>query len=263
MQAIRSMKFNRLLSVALVSASTILATSAMAQTTPESLSLPAVMATEEMTPEATAADPLSSEEASSEGALDPSPSIPEEMPPEVEKPMVEDPTSETETEAEVASPVDTSTLTIVEVASSSEAFEILSIALNAAELTDELSGEGPFTVFAPTDEAFESLPEGVLDTLLLPENQDLLVKILTYHVVAEAVRSEDIATHGMTTLEGNDLEVMVEDSIKVNEATILLADVEASNGIIHVIDQVMIPPELAATLPTATVEASAVSEVVQ
>jgi hypothetical protein len=111
---------------------------------------------------------------------------------------------------------------------------------------DELSGEARLRSLRPPMKPLNlclkaySTPSFSLKIRTVGQNLDLSCR-------AEAVRSEDIATHGMTTLEGNDLEVMVEDSIKVNEATILLADVEASNGIIHVIDQVIIPPELAAT----------------
>ncbi|MEM9907973.1 MAG: fasciclin domain-containing protein, partial [Cyanobacteria bacterium P01_D01_bin.44] len=109
--------------------------------------------------------------------------------------------------------------------------------------------EGPFTVFAPTDEAFEALPEGMLESLLLPENKDTLVKVLSYHVVADAVLSEELAEGEITTAEGSDITVSTVDSlIQINEANVLLADVEASNGVIHVIDQVILPPDLAALI---------------
>ncbi|MEM8809045.1 MAG: fasciclin domain-containing protein, partial [Cyanobacteria bacterium P01_G01_bin.38] len=159
----------------------------------------------------------------------------------------EDPAAADETTDPTA--VDTTTMTVVELAGSSEYFELLTAALEAAELSELLSGEGPFTVFAPTDEAFEALPEGMLESLLLPENKDTLVKVLSYHVVADTVLSEELSEGEITTAEGSDITVSTVDSlIQVNEANVLLADVEASNGIIHVIDQVILPPDLAALI---------------
>lgn len=113
-------------------------------------------------------------------------------------------------------PLDTSVLTVVEVAGSSDAFETLTAALEAAGLAEDLSGEGPFTVFAPTDEAFAALPDGTLEALLLPENQDTLVQILTYHVLPEAVVSTDLAADMDTvmTVEGSEVTLsMVEDNL--------------------------------------------------
>ncbi|MEO0456438.1 MAG: fasciclin domain-containing protein [Cyanobacteria bacterium P01_A01_bin.114] len=160
--------------------------------------------------------------------------------------------------AEDPTAVDTTTMTVVELAGSSEYFELLTAALEAADLSDVLSGEGPFTVFAPTDEAFEALPEGMLESLLLPENKDQLVQVLSYHVVPEAVLSQDLSAGEIVTSEGSEITVSLTDSlIQVNEANVLLADVEASNGIIHVIDQVILPPDIAASLP----EEDAVSSV--
>ncbi|MEO1402565.1 MAG: fasciclin domain-containing protein [Cyanobacteria bacterium J06635_1] len=159
----------------------------------------------------------------------------------------EDPTAADETTEPTA--VDTTTMTVVELAGSSEYFELLTAALEAAELSELLSGEGPFTVFAPTDEAFEALPEGMLESLLLPENKDTLIQVLSYHVVPDAVLSEDLSAGEITTAEGSDITVSNVDSlIQVNEANVLLADVEASNGIIHVIDQVILPPDIAALI---------------
>ncbi|NEP19069.1 MAG: fasciclin domain-containing protein [Leptolyngbya sp. SIO4C1] len=172
-----------------------------------------------------------------------------------------DPTAPVEEPAatEEAEPtaVDTTAMTVVELTGSSEYFEILTAAIEAADLTETLSGEGPFTVFAPTDEAFEALPEGMLETLLLPENQEMLAKVLTYHVVPDAVLSEGLSEGEIATVEGSDIVVSLEESLlKINDASVLLADVEASNGIIHVIDQVILPPDLAAQLP----ESAPVSE---
>ncbi|MGB3573450.1 MAG: fasciclin domain-containing protein, partial [Phormidesmis sp.] len=124
----------------------------------------------------------------------------------------------------------------------SDSFEILAAALAAADLTEILSGEGPFTIFAPTDDAFAALPEGAVDQLLLPENKDVLVQILTYHVVPGALLSTDLETGNVATVEGSDVAVDVADTVTVNNANVVVADVEASNGIIHIIDRVIIPP---------------------
>jgi uncharacterized surface protein with fasciclin (FAS1) repeats len=132
--------------------------------------------------------------------------------------------------------------TIVEVAASNEDFSTLVAAVEAAGLVETLNGEGPFTVFAPTNEAFEALPPGVLDALLLPENQAVLTQILTYHVVQGAVTSDQITDGEVPTLEGQNITVSTADGVTVNGATVVTADVEASNGVIHVIDTVLLPP---------------------
>ncbi|MEO0757001.1 MAG: fasciclin domain-containing protein [Cyanobacteria bacterium J06648_16] len=158
---------------------------------------------------------------------------------------------------EATEPIDTTVLTVVEVAGSSDAFQTLTAALEAAELTEQLSGEGPFTVFAPTDEAFAALPEGTLEALLLPENKAVLTQILSYHVLPEAVVSTDLVSEAddITTVEGSDVTLsVVENSIYVNEAAVLLADIPASNGVVHIIDQVIIPPELLSSLSSADAE---------
>lgn len=147
---------------------------------------------------------------------------------------------------EAAEPeVDTADFTIAELTSSSDSFDTLAAALSAADLTEILGSEGPYTVFAPTDEAFAALPAGSVDQLLLPENKDLLVQILSYHVVSGAVLSSDLETGSVTTIEGSDLAIAineVDENVTVNNANVLLADIEASNGVIHVIDRVMLPP---------------------
>ena len=132
---------------------------------------------------------------------------------------------------------------IVDTAVSAGSFETLVAAVQAAELVDTLKGEGPFTVFAPTDEAFAALPEGTVETLLLPENKDQLVSILTYHVVPGKVMSGDIAGSSMSvkTVQGQSINVQAFGSVRINDATVTAADVEASNGVIHVIDSVIIP----------------------
>jgi uncharacterized surface protein with fasciclin (FAS1) repeats len=131
---------------------------------------------------------------------------------------------------------------IVAVASSTEGFSTLVAALTAASLAETLQGEGPFTVFAPNDEAFAALPEGLLEKLLLPENVAVLTSILTYHVVAGKVLSTDVTAGDAPTVEGSTLALGVMDGVQVNDATVIAADVEASNGVIHVINKVLVPP---------------------
>jgi len=132
---------------------------------------------------------------------------------------------------------------IVETAVAAGSFTTLAAALNAAGLVETLQGEGPFTVFAPTDEAFANLPAGTVDTLLLPENQDQLVAILTYHVVAGEVTAADVVTlDSATTVNGQDVEIAVMgESVMINNATVIQADIMTSNGVIHVIDTVLLP----------------------
>lgn len=131
---------------------------------------------------------------------------------------------------------------IVETAEEAGTFSTLIAAVEAAGLAETLTGEGPFTVFAPTDEAFAALPEGTVDELLMEENRDQLVAILTYHVVPGAVMSGDL-TDGMeaTTVEGSDVTIMTEGGVTVEGASVTTADIEASNGVIHVIDTVIMP----------------------
>lgn len=133
---------------------------------------------------------------------------------------------------------------IVDTAVEAGSFTTLAAALKAAGLVETLKGEGPFTVFAPTDAAFAALPEGTVETLLMPENKDQLVSILTYHVVPGKVMSTDLSDGMMaTTVQGGDLTVDLSDGVKVNGATVTTADIEASNGVIHVIDAVILPAE--------------------
>ncbi|MBE9079699.1 fasciclin domain-containing protein [Romeria aff. gracilis LEGE 07310] len=157
---------------------------------------------------------------------------------------------------------ETADLTISELVSSSQSFEILTAALDAAEMTDVLAEEGPYTVFIPTDEAFEALPEGALESLLEPENRELLTQVLSYHVVPGAVTSTDLSDGDeVTTVEGADVTIGVSEAgVTVNDASVILADVEASNGIIHVVDEVIIPPTAAAPAPDSPSEPGAVPE---
>ncbi|SIO51022.1 Uncaracterized surface protein containing fasciclin (FAS1) repeats [Rhodovulum sp. ES.010] len=137
---------------------------------------------------------------------------------------------------------DTMSKDIVTIASESDQFTTLVAAVSAAGLVDTLKGEGPFTVFAPTDDAFAALPEGTLDELLKPENKDQLTAILTYHVVPGKVMSGDLSD-GMTaaTVEGSEVTIGTEGGVTVDGASVVSADIEASNGVIHVIDQVILP----------------------
>jgi len=132
---------------------------------------------------------------------------------------------------------------IVDTAVDAGQFKTLVAALKAADLVDTLKGAGPFTVFAPTDDAFAKLPPGTVDDLLKPENKEKLVSILTYHVVSGKVMSKDLA--GMSTvktLNGKDLTVIAQDNkVMVGSATVVKADIQASNGVIHVIDTVLLP----------------------
>lgn len=132
---------------------------------------------------------------------------------------------------------------IVDVAADNGSFNTLVTAIKAADLVDTLKGDGPFTVFAPTDEAFAKLPEGTVEDLLKPENKEKLVAILTYHVVPSKVMSSDIAGKKTMakTVEGDELTVDATSGVKVDEATVTTADVGASNGVIHVIDTVLMP----------------------
>jgi uncharacterized surface protein with fasciclin (FAS1) repeats len=135
---------------------------------------------------------------------------------------------------------------IVDTAIKAGSFNTLVAAVQAAELVDTLKGEGPFTVFAPTDEAFAKLPEGTVEDLLKPENKAKLQAILTYHVVSGKVMSETAITlDSAPTVQGSDIALMVDDDkLMLNEsAAVVTADIEASNGVIHVIDAVILPPE--------------------
>jgi uncharacterized surface protein with fasciclin (FAS1) repeats len=132
---------------------------------------------------------------------------------------------------------------IVDTAASAGDFKTLVAAIEAAGLVETLKGKGPFTVFAPTDAAFAKLPAGTLEDLLKPENKDKLTAILTYHVVAGKIMSADIAgkTEMVETVEGDKLTVDAMKGVKIDNATVTSADIEASNGVIHVIDTVLLP----------------------
>ncbi len=132
---------------------------------------------------------------------------------------------------------------IVDTAVSAGQFNTLAAALEAADLVDTLKGDGPFTVFAPTDEAFAKLPEGTVEHLLKPENRDQLVAILTYHVVPGKVDAATVVgLDAATTVNGADVSISVDGgSVRVDDATVVKTDIGASNGLIHVIDAVILP----------------------
>lgn len=136
------------------------------------------------------------------------------------------------------------TKNIVEIAADSEDFSTLVAAVKAAGLAETLKGQGPFTVFAPTNAAFEALPEGRVVELLKPENKEELTEILTYHVVPKKILSKNAAPMPLTTVQGSDATMTLDgDTVMIDGAKIIEADVMATNGVIHVIDQVIMPSE--------------------
>ncbi|MFT6294967.1 MAG: putative surface protein with fasciclin (FAS1) repeats [Glaciecola sp.] len=132
---------------------------------------------------------------------------------------------------------------IVDTAIAAGQFETLVAAVQAAGLVETLKSEGPFTVFAPTDAAFAALPAGTVANLLKPENKDQLIAVLTYHVIPGAVMSGDIAGKKLmvATVQGSEVSIDATMGVKVDNATVVTADIETSNGVIHVIDQVILP----------------------
>lgn len=144
------------------------------------------------------------------------------------------------------SPNATASGNIVELASTNASFKTLTKAVQAAGLTETLSGKGPYTVFAPTDQAFAALPQGTVENLLKPENKEQLVKLLTYHVIPGEVTSSQIAPGEVKTVEGTPVKIEVDKSsseVNVNNAKVTQPDIKASNGVIHVVDKVIMPPK--------------------
>ena len=133
---------------------------------------------------------------------------------------------------------------IVDIAAGNDDFSTLVAAVTAAGLVDTLKGEGPFTVFAPTDEAFAKLPEGTVESLLKPENKEKLISILTYHVVPAKVLAKDVAAGEVATVNGKMATVSVNDGkVAIDNANVTATDIVGSNGVIHVIDAVILPSE--------------------
>jgi uncharacterized surface protein with fasciclin (FAS1) repeats len=134
---------------------------------------------------------------------------------------------------------------IIAIATSNERFSTLVQAVQAADLVETLRGEGPFTVFAPTNEAFGMLPDGIVEFLLQPENKDLLSDVLTYHVVPGNVTSNQLDTGIVESLNGGIAVAVTSRSVVVNNASVIQADISASNGVVHVINRVLLPEGLA------------------
>ncbi|MFA0547024.1 fasciclin domain-containing protein [Vibrio splendidus] len=132
---------------------------------------------------------------------------------------------------------------IVDVVAENGSFNTLVAAVKAADLVDTLKGEGPFTVLAPTDEAFAALPEGTVDMLLKPENKDKLVAVLTYHVIpGKIMAAEVMKLNSAVTVQGSAVMIAIDDgNVMIDNAKVIMPDVEASNGVIHVIDAVLLP----------------------
>lgn len=163
-----------------------------------------------------------------------------------ESPQAEDAPMATETpEADYAAP---GANTVIDIAASEAEFSTLVQAIEAADLTEALASSTPITVFAPTNDAFEALPEGALEALLQPENQDALRQVLTYHVLPMEVPAAAVSTGEVPTAAGTPLVLQVDEAtgiVMVNEAQVTTPDIMASNGVIHAIDQVILPPDLA------------------
>lgn len=141
-----------------------------------------------------------------------------------------------------ASPHEEAGKNIVAVASDAKNFKTLIAAVHAAGLVETLQSKGPFTVFAPTDEAFAKLPAGTLESLLKPENKDKLIAILTYHVVPGKLMAADVKPMKIKTVNGQSVEVRVKgDAVMVDNAKVVKTDIPAENGVIHVIDTVILP----------------------
>ena len=152
-------------------------------------------------------------------------------------------TPATSQQSEAADEAPVASSTIVELAQATDSLSTLVTAVVAADLVDTLNSAGPFTVFAPTNDAFAALPDGTLESLLEEENVDQLTDILTFHVVPTAALAGDLSDGMMlTTVQGDQLEVSIENGVvSINGATVVSADIEASNGVVHVIDTVLLP----------------------
>ena len=161
--------------------------------------------------------------------------IPQASPAPADTPA-EEASTESAMETEEAAP------DIVDIAVADGRFETLVAAVTAADLVDTLKSEGPFTVFAPTDDAFAALPEGTVEGLL--EDIPALTDVLLYHIVSGSVMASDVVgLDAATTVQGSDIAISLEgDSVKINDATVIITDIEAANGVIHVIDAVILPP---------------------
>lgn len=147
------------------------------------------------------------------------------------------------------------TLNLLDTALENGSFNVLSSLLGTADLIGTLDGDGPFTVFAPTDDAFAGLPPGLIDALGRPDNRDALVRVLTYHVIAGRLPGSSVVAGPLVTLEGSSATVVVDGGVRIDAANVTATDVQATNGVIHVLDAVLLPPnfDVAAVLaPPAT-----------
>ena len=193
------------------------------------------------------------------GALNPKPSIFNEppynrsggaaSPPETSPAPTPDATTPvpSTSKPETTPGASTGSKNLVALAAANGSFKTLTAALKAADLTATLEGTGPFTIFAPNDQAFAALPQEALQELLKPENKALLVKILTYHVVPGKVTSTDLKSGAVKSVEGGSINVKIDAATGVslnNEAKVVQPDIQASNGVIHVIDKVILPPDI-------------------
>jgi uncharacterized surface protein with fasciclin (FAS1) repeats len=161
------------------------------------------------------------------------------------KPAAQGQPSSTPTPSPTTTPGSTATPNIVELAASSSQFTKLVAAVKSADLAEALSAEGPYTLFAPNDKAFAKVPKATLDKLLKPANKAELQKVLKYHVIAGAVMAADVKSGSVGTAEGSSLKlVAAQGAVTVNGAKVIKADNKASNGVVHVIDTVLIPPTL-------------------
>ena len=138
-------------------------------------------------------------------------------------------------------PAKTEAPTVVSIAAGNKDFSTLVAAVKAAGLVDTLNGDGPFTIFAPTNEAFAKLPKGTVEDLLKPENKEKLTAILTYHVVAGKVMAADVKAGKVKTVQGGEIEIATEGGVTVNGAKVVKTDIVGKNGVIHVIDTVVLP----------------------
>jgi uncharacterized surface protein with fasciclin (FAS1) repeats len=143
------------------------------------------------------------------------------------------------------SPTDQTAGSIVDVASANPSLKIMTAAIQAAGLTSTLQGKGPFTVFAPTDQAFASVPPATRQRVLLPENRAILTRILTYHVVPGEITSSQLKSGNVKTVEGKTIDIQVNsERVTVNDAKVTQPDIRANNGVIHVVDRIIIPPDV-------------------
>lgn len=166
-----------------------------------------------------------------------------DMDSEISEPVEDKEVDMDEDEMSMEKEAEKAEMNLVETAVAAENFETLVAAVKAAGLVETLSGEDKFTVFAPTDEAFAALGEETLEELLKPENKDKLTAILTYHVVPGVVTSSDLEAGKVKTVQGSNLEVDLDEGVMVDDATVVKADIMTSNGVIHVIDKVILPSE--------------------